>query len=232
MKTDRKSDKGKNVLLTIVLFFLIASTFYAIYMFFQAPSGSSEHEGVRMKSDYVVMALQSIIGGVMIFLPIKLQDKFDIYIPNIIEIIYIIFLFAAIYLGEIQNFYYIFPFWDTLLHFLSAGMLGATGFLLVNLLTGIEKLNLRLSPSFVSFFAFCFAVMVGAIWEIIEFLGDGIMDGNMQKYKTYEGTVLLGRVALKDTMQDLIVDSLGSLFIVLLGYFYLKRKSKSKSNLT
>lgn len=224
MEKDNKLDKGKNALLAVVFVLLVASIIYAFYMLFQAPSGTAENAGERMKSDYVLMILQCTFGALVIFLPRRVEDRFEVDIPNLIEIIYIIFLFLAIYLGEVQNFYYLFPNWDTILHFFSAGMLGAVGFLLVDFLTGIEKLNLRLTPGFVSFFAFCFAITSGVVWEIYEFFADGILGTNMQKFMTYEGEILNGREAVRDTMEDLIVDALGSLLVVMIGYIYLRRK--------
>lgn len=223
MGNAEKLNKGKNLLLGIVFVLLVASIAYAVIMFFQAPAETSENAGERMKSDYVLMILQCTFGALVIFLPQRVENRFEIDIPNIIEIIYIIFLFLAIYLGEVRNFYFLFPNWDTILHFFSAGMLGAVGFLLVDFMTGIEKLNLRLSPGFVSFFAFCFAITSGVVWEIYEFLADGILGTNMQKFMTYEGQLLVGREAVRDTMEDLIVDALGSLLVVLIGYFYLRR---------
>lgn len=224
MENEGRLNKGKNVLLGIVFVLLVASIAYAVIMFFQASAEASENAGERMKSDYVLMILQCTFGAVVIFLPQKVENHFEIDIPNIIEIIYIIFLFLAIYLGEVRNFYFLFPNWDTILHFFSAGMLGAVGFLLVDFLSGIEKLNLRLSPGFVSFFAYCFAITSGVVWEIYEFLADGILGTNMQKFLTDAGQELVAREAVRDTMEDLIVDALGSLLVVLIGYFYLRRK--------
>ncbi|WP_373792457.1 hypothetical protein [Jeotgalibaca porci] len=224
MKNEGRLTKGKNLLLGIVFILLVASIIFAVYMFFQAPEEATGIEGERMKSDYILMILQCTFGALVIFLPQRVENHFEIDIPNVIEIIYIIFLFLAIYLGEVRNFYFLFPNWDAVLHFFSAGMLGAVGFMLVNFMTGIEKLNLRLSPGFVSFFAFCFALTSGVVWEIYEFMADGILGTNMQKFITFEGEMLIGREAVRDTMEDLIVDALGSLLIVLIGYFYLRRK--------
>lgn len=224
MKNEGRLTKGKNLLLGIVFILLVASIIFAVYMFFQAPEEATGIEGERMKSDYILMILQCTFGALVIFLPQRVENHFEIDIPNVIEIIYIIFLFLAIYLGEVRNFYFLFPNWDAVLHFFSAGMLGAVGFMLVNFMTGIEKLNLRLSPGFVSFFAFCFALTSGVVWEIYEFMADGILGTNMQKFITFKGEVLIGREAVRDTMEDLIVDALGSLLIVTIGYFYLRRK--------
>lgn len=223
---NNKYEKRKNVILWIVFLLLLASIGYAVYMFFQAPGGTAQHEGERVKSDYVLMILQCLFGAVVIFLPKKVEDHFEIRIPNMIEIVYFIFLYCAIFLGEVRNYYFRVPYWDMILHFFSAGMLGAIGFILIDFITGIKKLNLRLSPFFVSFFSFCFAITCGVIWEIYEFLADGILGTNMQKFITANGEVLVGREALGDTMEDIIVNTVGALLVVTIGYFYLRKIKK------
>ena len=219
-------EKRKKTIFFIVLTLLIISLFYAILMLFLAPSGVATNEGVRVKSDYVLMVLQCLVGTIVIFLPKKVEDRFQIHIPNGIEILYFIFLFCAIYLGEVRNFYYRIPYWDVILHGFSAMMLGALGFTLVDYLNGTEKLNLKLSPFFVSFFAFCFSVTCGVIWEIYEFSADALLGTNMQKFMNAKGEVLIGRAALGDTMKDIIVDTLGTLTIVVIGYVTLRKRKE------
>ena len=101
-------------------------------------------------------------------------------------------------------------------------MLGALGFVLVNLLNDAPNVKMSLSPGFVAFFAFCFALACGAVWEIYEYLMDGLLHMNMQHFAVEDGTPLLGRAALLDTMKDLIVDALGALVIAVIGYFPLR----------
>jgi uncharacterized membrane protein YjdF len=79
-----------------------------------------------------------------------------------------------------------------------------------------------------SFFSFCFAVMLDTLWEIIEFIMDTFMDLNMQQYILPDGTVLTGHYAIVDTMKDLIVDILGALFISAVGYIILLKRRKDK----
>ena len=55
---------------------------------------------------------------------------------------------------------------------------------------------------------------------------DTIFKTNMQKFITYEGVILIGSEALKDTMKDIIVDTLSAFFVSVLGYFYLIKKEK------
>lgn len=191
-----------------------------------APSGPAQNEYERVKSDYVLMILQCTVGIIIIFLPSKMEERFRITIPNLMQILYFIFLYCAIYLGEVRNFYFRIPYWDLILHGFSAGMLGALGFVIVNFLNDSKWKNIQLSPFFVALFAFCFSITCGAIWEIYEFLADGILCTNMQKFITADGIVLIGREAVRDTMEDFIVNVLGALIITTIGYIQLKRKRR------
>ncbi|MGM9897254.1 MAG: hypothetical protein ACI32W_04790 [Enterococcus faecalis] len=222
----QKFNKRKNFIFWTVLILLVLSIFYAIYMLATAPSGVAQNEYDRVKSDYVLMILQCATGCIVIFLPSKVEQRFRIDIPDIMEIMYFLFLFCAIYLGEVRNFYYKVPYWDLILHCFSAAMLGALGFLIVQFFNNTEKLNIRLSPFFVSLFAFCFAVTCGVVWEIYEFLADGVLGTNMQKFITADGIVLTGHEAVSDTMEDIIVDALGALIVTAIGYFNISKQQK------
>ena len=224
-------EKRKTLIFRIVLALLALSVIYAAYMVSVAPSGMAENEYERVKSDYILMILQCLVGSIVIFLPSKVEKRFHIDIPDIMEVMYFLFLFCAIYLGEVRNFYFKVPYWDMILHGFSAAMLGAFGFIIVNFLNDTEKLNIRLTPFFVSLFAFCFAVTCGAIWEIYEFVADGLLGTNMQKFITADGMVMTGRDAVSDTMEDMIVDTCGALVVTVAGYYHLclqgKRTKKS-----
>jgi hypothetical protein len=87
-----------------------------------------------------------------------------------------------------------------------------------------------MSDWFMAFFSFCFAIMLDTIWEIIEFAIDEIFDLNMQQYNLPDGTVLIGRLALVDTMKELIVDILGALLISIIGYMVLKKRRNNRKN--
>ncbi|MGX6977920.1 hypothetical protein ACWN8V_01405 [Vagococcus elongatus] len=216
--------KRKNLIFKIVLILLVLSVVYAIIMLTRAPSGVSNKEYELVKTDYVLMILQCVVGIIVIFLPHRVEKLFNVEIPDMMEIIYFIFLFCAIYLGEVQNFYYRIPFWDNILHGFSSIMLGALGFVIVDFLNYKVKSKLQLSPFFVSLFAFCFAITCGVIWEIYEYLADHVLGTNMQKFMTAHGDILVGHDALGDTMEDLIINFFGALIIVILGYIHLKRQ--------
>ena len=82
------------------------------------------------------------------------------------------------------------------------------------LLNGSDKEKLNLSPLFVALFAFCFAVVVGVIWECTEWVSDEISGGNMQRWaNSITNEPFIGREALKDTMKDLLLDMIGASFV-------------------
>lgn len=176
----------------------------------------------KVRSDYALMLLQCILGLFMLYLPYLLERKWKLLFPDFMYILFFIFLYCAIYLGEVKSFYYTVPNWDTILHAISAAALATLGFNIVSLFNDAQKIKMEMSPFFVAFFAFCFAVCAGSLWEIYEFTFDGILGFNMQKYATLTGTPLVGRAALMDTMKDIIVDSASALAISFLGYCQLK----------
>ena len=65
-------------------------------------------------------------------------------------------------------------------------------------------------------YAVGFSFMISVLWEIWEYGADFFVNGsNMQKFALEDGTPLIGREALKDTMGDFICHTVGcSLFIL------------------
>jgi len=115
------------------------------------------------------------------------------------HITFALFLFCGVYLGEVHDFYFRIPHWDTMLHVFSGFALGAIGFSIIGLVNKSDSVPVSLSPAFVAIFAFCFDVALGALWEIFEFAADTIAGLNMQKHTLENGEMLAGRAALADT---------------------------------
>jgi len=209
----------------IVLYSFLIPIGFILYKIFTAPISNDLHvEGLRVKTDYILMLLQCIVGIIAMILPKIISRKSKIEIPSNMYMAFIIFLYAAIFLGEVQSFYYDVPHWDTILHTFSGAMLGALGFSFINLLNNQEEFHLQLTPVFVAIFSLCFAVTLGVVWEIYEFTFDGLLKLNMQKFALENGTELIGRMALMDTMKDLIVDFVGAFIMAIIGYISLKYK--------
>ncbi len=230
-KTHSKEERVKRVLFWTVMATMVAALIYTVVRFIAAPvSADPNAEGVKVKGDYTLMMFQSAMGIISMLLPSFIARKLKIEIPNFMEIMFIIFLYAAIYLGEVRSFFYLIPFWDTILHSLSAFMTAALGFFIVDLLNSNKQVRMMLSPLFLAVFAFCFSVSIGAVWEIFEFAVDGILGVNMQKFRLEDGTQLIGRTALEDTMYDIIVDAGSALVMSAVGYFVIKRRDRTAKN--
>jgi hypothetical protein len=142
------------------------------------------------------------------YVPQFLASQIKVRLPLQFQFIITLFLYASIFLGEVGDYYERFWWWDVVLHAGSAFAFGFVGFLTLFLLYTRHKL--AASPFLVSIFAFTFGVAIGAIWEIFEFAMDQLFGFNMQKN------------GLRDTMWDLIIDSIGAGTASFIGYIYLK----------
>lgn len=126
-------------------------------------------------------AFLCILTLLLLIIPSFVQVTFKIELPTTLEIIILCFIFAAEILGEINEFYLVFPFWDTVLHTMNGFLAAAIGFSLVDLLNRSEKLVFQLSPLFTAIVAFCFSMSIGVIWEFFEFAMDQFLGFDMQK---------------------------------------------------
>ena len=122
-----------------------------------------------------------ILTLVLLMLPSIFEMQFKIDLPNAMEVIIMLFIFAAEILGEINEYYIIFPFWDTMLHTINGFLAAAIGFSLVDILNRTEKLKFDLSPAFVSLVGFCFSMTIGVLWEFFEYGVDKFLGFDMQK---------------------------------------------------
>lgn len=117
----------------------------------------------------------------LLIIPSFLQVELKIEFPTTLEIIILIFIFAAEILGEIGSYYTKFPYWDTVLHTLNGFLAAAIGFSLVDILNQEERDNFSLSPLYMSIVAFCFSMTIGVLWEFFEFGVDTFLLMDMQK---------------------------------------------------
>lgn len=118
---------------------------------------------------------------VLMIMPSVVQVTFKMEFPSMLEIIILLFIFAAEILGEIASFYIHFPYWDTILHTLSGFLCAALGLSLVEILNRDERLKFQLSPLFMAIVAFCFSMTIGVLWEFFEFGMDSFFHLDMQK---------------------------------------------------
>ncbi len=196
------------------------------------------------------------------FIPVFIDKKFSIKLPNVLEIVLVSFVFSAIILGEINEFYLKIPFFDTLLHTINGFVMGGVGFSIINILNNNNETFFLLSTKYVIIASICFSMTIGVLWEFIEYGSDRLLNTDMQKdtiireivsvkfneegknipakkeidsiiindedwNEIYGGYIDVG---LYDTMEDLIVNFIGSLLFALFGYLYLKYQKPFAKN--
>lgn len=122
-----------------------------------------------------------ILTLTLMMIPSVLQATLKIEFPSPLEIIILVFIFAAEILGEISAFYMKFPYWDTILHTLNGFLCAAIGLSLVDILNREKRLKFELLPLFMAITAFCFSMTIGVMWEFFEFGVDNLCHLDMQK---------------------------------------------------
>lgn len=144
--------------------------------------------------------------------PVLAAKWADVQVPPSFIAAVVFFVAATLFLGEVFDFYERFWWWDIAMHASSAVGFGLVGFVLVFIMFQGDRF--AAPPIAMAFFAFCFAMTIGAVWEIFEFGMDQIFGMNMQK------------TGLDDTMGDLIVNTLGAVIGAASGFAYLKGQAR------
>lgn len=151
-------------------------------------------------------------------MPSLLERKLDIDLPNTLEIIILLFIYAAEILGEIGAYYVTFPYWDTVLHTMNGFLCAAIGFSLLDILNRTSRVLFHLSPLYLAIVAFCFSMTVGVVWEFFECIMDQLFFLDMQKDSIVHtiGTILLDPaggnhpVVLRNITDVIVVQSDGT----------------------
>lgn len=195
-----------------------------------------------------------VLTLILFMLPDLLSRKLSVQLPTALEVIIVLFIFAAEILGEIRGFYVLFPRWDDMLHTTNGFLAAAIGFAMVDILNRHENVKMSLSPAFVAGVAFCFSMTIGVMWEFFECAMDLFFDTDMQKDTWLSainsvainpdglnvpvhvdvGEVTVNGMAwdqyldvgLYDTMHDLFVNFIGAVVFSVLGLIYVKNRGK------
>ena len=158
------------------------------------------------------LAFVSLATLLLSLAPVYVARWAEIFVPPSFVAAITMFVGGTLFLGEVFDFYERFWWWDIAMHGGSAVGFGLIGFILVFMMFQGDRY--AAPPLAIAFFAFCFALAIGAMWEIFEFAMDQAFGLNMQKS------------GLMDTMGDLIVDTGGALIGAGSGWAYLKWQSR------
>lgn len=174
-------------------------------------------------------------------IPLLLERKFKIFIPNYISIVLYFMLFFHFVLGEVYRAYDNIVLFDKILHTTSGVIIAFVSFSIVSILNNMQKTHIKLSPFFIVLFTFCFTMTSEYLWEIFEYLMDSVFNSNMQRWQdglilaegaelpraTASGMYVLSNPrgsGLLDTMGDMMVNIFGALAVCIYAYVGMKLK--------
>lgn len=179
--------------------------------------------------------LLALLTLVLILIPEGIERLFHCRISQGMYLTAVLYAIGPM-LGHCNNFYYIIPIWDKLLHTLGGVMFVFVGIFLFELLGGDQKKRLLYCV-----FALCFSLAVSVLWEFCEFGSDVLLGTDMQDdimihsitshmlnpemgavgtITDIQNVVIDGKplnldgyldIGLLDTMLDLLLESLGAL---------------------
>lgn len=199
-----------------------------------------------------------ILTLILFMIPSFVEKRINIDVPDVLEVIILLFIFAGQTLGELEEYYITFPYWDTMLHTVNGFLCAAIGLALIDILNKSPRFAISLSPIYVALSAFAFSMTVGVIWEFFEYGMDMIFHTDMQKdtiiksitsvllhpegrniavTQSIDSIIINGQewnyggyidIGLHDTMKDLLVNFIGAAVFSVIGYFYVKNNGKGR----
>lgn len=161
------------------------------------------------------------------------KSKFS-HIPTIYYYGAMFFAFLANVLGEIYNFYELFPWWDNALHFSSGILIGFAVIIIVDYYQTklYIRRNLYQDAIFTIVIATAASISIAVFWEFFEFLVDYYLGGNMQDGFIWGANLTMTEVqshilpsgrfldkALMDTLFDQFLATIGAIISATLNLY-------------
>ena len=161
--------------------------------------------GVMNERNLVLVV--AFVGLLVTFVPWILQVFFNFKFRAGLEVIVVLFIYGLLVFSGVRN---LFGDWILIGLFFKLGSavaLGLVGLTILYVLDSEEIIDAN--PFIISFFAFCFAFSLGGLWEIFEYSLDIFFGFGLQ-------------LGMKDLMNSLIINALGSGIVCIGGYYHLK----------
>lgn len=186
----------KNLINLFIIIIIIFSLFYTSLIFL---SGDS----------YNVLIRLSVIP--LLFVP-NILKLFNINISYPSKFIYIIFIFLGVFLGSILKLYNEIYWYDTFIHTIFGFLFS---FFILEYLINSKNFNPK-KLIYNCIVIISIVALMSVLWETFEFTCDNIFSKDAQKVIT---------TGVNDTMKDIIVAVLGSMFFSLMyAYEYMYEK--------
>ncbi len=161
------------------------------------------------------------------------KNRFS-YIPTIYYYGAMMFGFLAYVLGEVYDFYELFPWWDNVLHFSSGVLIGFVVIIIVDYYQTkfYVRKNLWADAIFTIVIASAASISIAVFWEFFEYSFDYFMGGNMQDGFIWGANLTMAEVqshilpsgrfmdkALQDTLFDQFLATCGAVLSASINYF-------------
>lgn len=159
--------------------------------------------GFSVYSGEIWPFLYSLLALGLMYLPEMIKSKVNINLPIEYDIVLVIFMYMAVFLGKAGQAYDHFWWWDLLLHTSSGFIIGFIAFLILYI--NVRQGRLKASQRVAGLLIFSVGLAFGAVWEIFEYGLALVFGGN------------LTAAGLRDTIGDLIVDGIGAAIMAVIG---------------
>ena len=156
--------------------------------------------------EIVFRGLQYVAMLLIMYLPHLLRSRFRIEVPWLLSVFIVVFCFSSLIMGD--------------------GLDPMIALWLIHVIMAENDKYIYFNKWFLCLFLVMFSLGLGACWEIIEYTYDSLMGTNTQQFMatttssifTPEDEPLCGHAALRDSMQDLILDLVGALIVAVYGF--------------
>ena len=213
--------------------------FYLLFMFILFIELAGAIIGLFNTNMAVVDASKSnifliILTATALIIPWRIEYKYKIDLPDILEYVVLIMLFIAVVLGFLHDYYVHVTGFDKFTHTLSGVTLSLLAFQTVLFMNETKSFLLKIGNGMVAIFSFAFSMTLLVLWEFYEFTIDvisfhqnGPILSNMQRYQWTDTPAFFPQdYGLFDTMIDLFVGAFGAMIVSIVGYIILRHKTK------
>ena len=144
--------------------------------------------------------LGDITVPLVLLIPRIAGKMFKIKITSAMELVYVLFIILAQFVGSVVNLYNKVWWYDLFAHFLSGVLTSVLSLVVLNWFGVYKEKN----KWFNFLFIISFTLMIASIWEFMEFGADTFFGMNVQHSTT---------TGVRDTMEDMLIAFLGSLIV-------------------
>lgn len=145
----------------------------------------------------------------VLFIPRIINKIFKLKISDTIELVYVVFIILAQFIGSVVNLYDKVWWYDLFTHFLSGILISVFALVVMDWLGVYKEKN----KFFNTLFIISFNLMIASFWEFLEFGAFVFLKMDVQHHLT---------TGVFDTMEDMLIALFGSIIVSVLYLVHVK----------